>query len=123
MARDAGAKKVYFASAAPPVRYANVYGIDMPSPSELVANGRTDEEIGQFIGADRLLYQRLEHLIEAVREGNPEIIRVDASCFDGRYITGNVSADFLKTVAGTRSDQAKTQRTEALDVAEISAYH
>ncbi|MGB1714656.1 MAG: amidophosphoribosyltransferase [Arenicellales bacterium] len=123
MARDAGAKKVYFASAAPPVRYANVYGIDMPSRSELVANGRTDEEIGQFIGADRLLYQRLEDLIEAVREGNPEIIRVDASCFDGRYITGNVSADFLKTVAGTRSDQAKTQRTEALDVAEISAYH
>ena len=123
MARDAGAKKVYFASAAPPVRYANVYGIDMPSPSELAANGRTDEEVGQFIGADRLLYQRLEHLIEAVREGNPEISRVDASCFDGRYITGNVSADFLQTVAGTRSDQAKTQRTEALDVAEISAYH
>jgi len=123
MARDAGAKKVYFASAAPPVRYANVYGIDMPSRSELVANGRTDEEIGQFIGADRLLYQRLEDLIEAVKEGNPKISRVDASCFDGRYITGNVSADFLQTVAGARSDQAKTQRTEALDVAEISAYH
>ena len=123
MARDAGARKVYFASAAPPVRYANVYGIDMPSRSELVANGRTDEEIGQFIGADRLLYQRLEDLIEAVREGNPKISQVDASCFDGRYITGNVSADFLQTVAGARSDQAKTQRTEALDVAEISAYH
>ena len=123
MARDAGAKKVYFASAAPPVRYANVYGIDMPSRSELVANGRTDEEIGEFIGADRLLYQRLEDLIEAVKEGNPKISRVDASCFDGRYITGNVSADFLQTVAGTRSDQAKTQRTEALDVAEISVYH
>ena len=123
MARDAGAKKVYFASAAPPVRYANVYGIDMPSRSELVANGRTDEEISQFIGADRLLYQRLEDLIEAVREGNPKISQVDASCFDGRYITGNVSADFLRTVAGARSDQAKTQRTEALDVAEISAYH
>ena len=123
MARDAGAKKVYFASAAPPVRYANVYGIDMPSRSELVANGRTDEEIGEFIGADRLLYQRLEDLIEAVKEGNPKISRVDASCFDGRYITGNVSADFLQMVAGARRDQAKTQRTEALDVAEISAYH
>ena len=86
----------------------------MPSPSELVANGRTDEEVGQFIGADRLLYQRLEHLIEAVREGNPEISMVDASCFDGRYITGNVSADFLQTVAGTRSDQAKTQRMKRL---------
>jgi amidophosphoribosyltransferase len=123
MARDAGAKKVYFASAAPPVRYANVYGIDMPSRSELVANGRTEEEIGEFIGADRLIYQRLDDLIDAVREGNPEITRVDASCFDGNYITGNVSDDFLRAVAGARSDLAKTKSTEALDVAEISAYH
>ena len=123
MARDAGAKKVYFASAAPPVRYANVYGIDMPSRSELVANGRTEEEIGEFIGADRLIYQRLDDLIDAVREGNPEITRVDASCFDGNYIAGNVSDDFLRAVAGARSDLAKTKSTEALDVAEISAYH
>ena len=123
MARDAGAKKVYFASAAPPVRYANVYGIDMPSRSELVANGRTEEEIGEFIGADRLIYQRLDDLIDAVREGNPGITRVDASCFDGNYITGNVSDDFLRAVAGARSDLAKTKSTEALDVAEISAYH
>ena len=123
MARDAGAKKVYFASAAPPVRYANVYGIDMPSRSELVANGRTEEEVGEFIGADRLIYQRLDDLIDAVREGNPEIARVDASCFDGNYITGNVSDDFLRAVAGARSDLAKTKSTEALDVAEVSAYH
>ena len=123
MARDAGAKKVYFASAAPPVRYANVYGIDMPSRSELVANGRTEEEVGEFIGADRLIYQRLDDLIDAVREGNPEIARVDASCFDGNYITGNVSDDFLRAVAGARSDLAKTRSTEALDVAEVSAYH
>ena len=123
MARDAGAKKVYFASAAPPVRYANVYGIDMPSRSELVANGRTEEEVGEFIGADRLIYQRLDDLIDAVREGNPEIARVDASCFDGNYITGNVSDDFLRAVAGARSDLAKTQSTEALDVSEVSAYH
>ena len=123
MARDAGAKKVYFASAAPPVRYANVYGIDMPSRSELVANGRTEEEVGEFIGADRLIYQRLDDLIDAVREGNPEIARVDASCFDGNYITGNVSDDFLRALAGARSDLAKTKSTEALDVAEVSAYH
>ena len=88
-----------------------------------MANGRTEEEIGEFIGADRLIYQRLDDLIDAVREGNPEITRVDASCFDGNYITGNVSDDFLRAVAGARSDLAKTKSTEALDVAEISAYH
>ena len=123
MAREAGAKKVYFASAAPPVRYANVYGIDMPSRSELVANGRSEEEIGQFIGADRLLYQRLDDLVEAVREGNPAISQVDASCFDGNYVTGNVSDDFLESLAGSRNDEAKQKSGESLDVAEISTYH
>lgn len=123
MAREAGAKKVYFASAAPPVRYANVYGIDMPSRSELVANGRSEDEIGQFIGADRLLYQRLDDLVDAVREGNPAISQVDASCFDGSYITGDVSDDFLESLAGSRNDAAKQKSGESLDVAEISAYH
>ena len=123
MAREAGAKKVYFASAAPPVRYANVYGIDMPSRSELVANGRSENEIGQFIGADRLLYQRLDDLVDAVREGNPAISQVDASCFDGNYITGDVSDDFLESLAGSRNDAAKQKSGESLDVAEISAYH
>ena len=123
MAREAGAKKVYFASAAPPVRYANVYGIDMPSRSELVANGRSENEIGQFIGADRLLYQRLDDLVDAVREGNPAISQVDASCFDGTYITGDVSDDFLESLAGSRNDAAKQKSGESLDVAEISAYH
>jgi amidophosphoribosyltransferase len=123
MAREAGAKKVYFASAAPPVRYANVYGIDMPSRSELVADGRSEEEIGQFIGADRLLYQRLDDLVDAVREGNPMISQVDASCFDGNYVTGNVSDDFLESLAGSRNDEAKQKSGESLDVAEISAYH
>ena len=123
MAREAGAKKVYFASAAPPVRYANVYGIDMPSRSELVANGRSEDEIGQFIGADRLLYQRLDDLVDAVREGNPAISQVDASCFDGNYITGDVSDDFLESLAGSRNDAAKQKSGESLDVAEISAYH
>ena len=123
MAREAGAKKVYFASAAPPVRYANVYGIDMPSRSELVANGRSEDEIGEFIGADRLLYQRLDDLVDAVREGNPAISQVDASCFDGSYITGDVSDDFLESLAGSRNDAAKQKSGESLDVAEISAYH
>ena len=123
MAREAGAKKVYFASAAPPVRYANVYGIDMPSRSELVANGRSEDEIGEFIGADRLLYQRLDDLVDAVREGNPAISQVDASCFDGNYITGDVSDDFLESLAGSRNDAAKQKSGESLDVAEISAYH
>ena len=73
MAREAGAKKVYFASAAPPVRYPNVYGIDMPTRKELVAHGITEEEVGKLIGADQLFYQNLEDLVSAVREGNPEI--------------------------------------------------
>ncbi|MGA0381406.1 MAG: amidophosphoribosyltransferase [Arenicellales bacterium] len=123
MAREAGAKKVYFASAAPPVRYANVYGIDMPAPSELVASGRSEAEIAEFIGADRLIFQQLDDLIEAVREGNPRIHTVDASCFDGRYVTGDVTEEFLSQNAGDRSDDTKRQGSESLDFAEISVYH
>ncbi|NBT27986.1 MAG: amidophosphoribosyltransferase [Gammaproteobacteria bacterium] len=123
MAREAGAKKVYFASAAPPVRYANVYGIDMPAPTELIANGRLEPEIAEFIGADRLIFQKLDDLIDAVREGNPRIKTVDASCFDGRYVTGDVTEEFLSQNAGDRSDESKSGTTEALDFAEISVYH
>lgn len=123
MAREAGAKKVYFASAAPPVRYANVYGIDMPAPSELAASGRSEAEIAEFIGADRLIFQQLDDLIEAVREGNPRIHTVDASCFDGRYVTGDVTEEFLSQNAGDRSDDTKRQGSESLDFAEISVYH
>lgn len=123
MAREAGAKKVYFASAAPPVRYANVYGIDMPAPTELIANGRSESEIAEFIGADRLIFQKLDDLIDAVREGNPRIKTVDASCFDGRYVTGDVTEEFLSQNAGDRSDESKSGTTEALDFAEISVYH
>ncbi len=123
MAREAGAKKVYFASAAPPVRYANVYGIDMPAPTELIANGRSEPEIAEFIGADRLIFQKLDDLIDAVREGNPRIKTVDASCFDGRYVTGDVTEEFLSQNAGDRSDESKSGATEALDFAEISVYH
>ena len=95
MARDAGARKVYFASAAPPVRFPNVYGIDMPSRQELIATGRTDEEICREIGADRLIYQDLEDLKAAVRKANPAITSFDASCFDGKYITGDITPEYL----------------------------
>jgi len=123
MAREAGAKNVYFCSAAPAVRYPNVYGIDMPAPIELIANGRLEPEIAEFIGADRLIFQKLDDLIDAVREGNPRIKTVDASCFDGRYVTGDVTEEFLSQNAGDRSDESKSGTTEALDFAEISVYH
>ncbi len=110
LAREAGARKVYFASAAPPVRYPNVYGIDMPAASELIAAGRTVEEVAALIGADRLIYQDLPDLIEAAREGNPEIERFDASCFDGVYITGDVDQDYLARLERQRCDVAKTGR-------------
>jgi len=95
MARDAGAKKVYFASAAPAVRYPNVYGIDMPVASELIAHGRTVEEIGDLIGADWLIYQDLEDLEECSREGNPGIEEFECSVFNGKYVTGDIDQDYL----------------------------
>lgn len=110
MAREAGASKVYFASAAPPVRYPNVYGIDMPSPQELIAQGRTDDEIAREIGADRLIYQDLEDLVEAAREGNAKIEEFDTSCFSGKYVTGDVSKDYLRAIEESRSDGAKNER-------------
>jgi len=102
MARDAGARKVYFASAAPPVRFPNVYGIDMPSRTELIATGRSDEEICREIGADGLIYQDLEDLKEAVRKVNPNITDFDASCFDGNYITGDITPQYLNEVEARR---------------------
>ncbi len=110
MAREAGARKVYFASAAPPVRYPNVYGIDMPAASELVAAGRSEEEVCKIIGADRLIYQDLSDLIDAAHEGNPRITRFDASCFDGIYVTGDVDADYLARLEHRRNDFAKSSR-------------
>jgi amidophosphoribosyltransferase len=104
MARDCGARKVYFASAAPPVRYPNVYGIDMASRKELIATNRTDEEIALEIGADAVFYQDLGDLERAVRCDNPSIEAFDASCFDGIYITGDVSAEYLAAVEEHRVD-------------------
>ena len=93
--RDAGAHEVYVASASPPVKYPNVYGIDMPTKKEFIANGLTIEEIRQKLGADALFYQNLEDLIWAAQEGNKSIERFDCSCFDGNYVTGNVSSEYL----------------------------
>ena len=110
LAREAGAEKVYFASAAPPVRYPNVYGIDMPAASELIANGREIEEIEQLIGADRLLYQDLHGLIRSVRHGNSSIREFDTSCFSGDYVTGDVTDDYLNELEKRRNDGAKQRR-------------
>jgi amidophosphoribosyltransferase len=105
MARDAGAKKVYLASAAPPVRFPNVYGIDMPTKDELVAHGRTIEEIRQLIGADALIYQDVAAMKRVVGALNPKLDGFEASCFDGVYIAGDVSADEVAAMAAQRSTQ------------------
>ena len=110
MARDAGARKVYFASAAPPVRYPNVYGIDIPNPQELIAHGRSEQEVCELIGADWLVYQDLDDLKDSAREGNPAISDFDASCFDGRYVTGDVDQPYLDQIGQERSDGAKQRR-------------
>ena len=107
MARDAGATKVYFASAAPPVRYPNVYGIDMPAGSELVAHGRTEQEVCELIGADKLIYQDLNDLFDCAREGNPHITEFEASVFNGQYVTGDVNASYLSDLEAARNDSAK----------------
>lgn len=110
MAREAGATKVYFASAAPPVRYPNVYGIDMPAASELVANGRSVEEIQEIIGADWLVYQDLDDLVQAVRHENATIEAFDTSCFSGEYVTGDVSQAYLDRLEVARADATKAKR-------------
>jgi len=110
LAREAGARKVYFASAAPPVRYPNVYGIDMPSAHELVAHARTDEEVGRMIGADWLVYQDIEDLVRACLHHDSQIQGFDTSCFTGEYVTGDVTPDYLARLQEERSDEAKAKR-------------
>ncbi len=102
MARDAGAKKVFFASASPPIRYPNVYGIDMPYVKELIAHNRTIDEVCEEIGADKLVYQDLNDLIKAVKEGNESISEFDTSCFNGEYITGGISKKYLNNLIASR---------------------
>jgi amidophosphoribosyltransferase len=104
MARAAGANKVYFASAAPPVRFPNVYGIDMPTQSELIATGRSDEEIARAIGADNLVYQDLHDMQQSVRDLNPRLSRFEASCFDGEYVTGDITAEYLARLGQSRGE-------------------
>ena len=112
MAREAGAKKVYFASAAPPVRFPNVYGIDMPATSELVAAERTVDEVANLIGADWLIYQDLEDLVAACRHDDAQVTEFDTSCFSGEYVTGDVTPEYLARLQSERSDEAKSQRRE-----------
>ncbi len=107
MAREAGANKVFFASAAPPVRFPNVYGIDMPSRHELLATGRSDDDICREIGADALVYQDIDALVRDVKLSNPHIDRFDCSCFDGDYVTGDVSESYLAAIEAARGDGEK----------------
>ncbi|HNA29154.1 MAG TPA: amidophosphoribosyltransferase [Thiobacillaceae bacterium] len=116
MARDAGATAVYFASASPPVRFPNVYGIDMPTRRELLANGRSDEEIAREIGADAVVYQDLADLIAAVRSVNTKIERFDASCFDGHYITGDVTEAYLARLEGQRDGTQAATPSPQMDL-------
>ena len=107
LAREAGARKVYFASAAPPVRYPNVYGIDMPAAKELIANNKSVAEIKEAIGADHLIYQDLSGLIRAVSHDNSSITGFDDSCFSGKYVTDDVTAEYLEKLESIRNDDAK----------------
>jgi len=114
MARDAGASKVYFASAAPPVRFPNVYGIDMPTSAELIGHGRDEKQIAEAIGADRLFYQELDDLISAVlyKKNKTNVTRFDTSVFNGEYITGDVTPEYLQQLERSRSDNAKEEREQ-----------
>ena len=109
MAREAGAKKVYMASAAPAVKYPNVYGIDMPASNEFAADGRTEKEISDLIGADKLIYQDLSDLIKSVKDSGSIVKDFDASCFDGKYVTKDVTEEYLKKLDDLRNDDAKNK--------------
>ena len=110
LAREAGARNVYMASAAPALRYQNVYGIDMPAREEFVAHERTDEEVAREIGADWLMYQTIEDLKASTHEGNPHVDDFECSAFDGNYITGDVGEDYLRRISAARNDVTKNQQ-------------
>lgn len=114
MAREAGANKVYLASAAPAVRYPNVYGIDMPSADELIAHNRSDEEVADALGADKVYYQNLDDLIWSVQVGNDELKHFDTSCFNGKYITGDIDEQYLRRVEKERADANKAKEKRKL---------
>ncbi|HEY5756031.1 MAG TPA: amidophosphoribosyltransferase [Steroidobacter sp.] len=121
LAREAGARRVYFASAAPPVRHANVYGIDMPTASELVASNKTEEEVAKSIGADKLVYQDLDDLVRACLHHDSQIEQFDTSCFSGEYVTGDITPAYLKRLEDERSDQAKAKRRQSPSLKAIRA--
>ncbi|MCS5711735.1 amidophosphoribosyltransferase [Candidatus Berkiella aquae] len=122
LAREAGARKVYFASAAPQIRYPNIYGIDMPNAQELIAHDRSLEEIRQSIGADKLIYIDLEALVSTAREGNKSIEKFESAVFDGIYVTGDES-EYLKKAASTRSDHAKKDENQIFDECQIDLHN
>jgi amidophosphoribosyltransferase len=113
LAREAGARKVYFASAAPPVRYPNVYGIDMPSAGELVAAGHSEEEVAKMIGADWLLYQDIDDLVRACQHHDSHVQAFDTSCFSGEYVTGDITPEYLARLESERSDAANARKRQA----------
>ncbi|HEJ2452698.1 TPA: amidophosphoribosyltransferase [Vibrio cholerae] len=123
MARDSGAKKVYIVSAAPEIRFPNVYGIDMPSANELIAHGRDNDAICKQIGADALIFQTLEDLVEAVRCGNPDIVKFEASVFNGEYVTGDIDQQYLDFLESMRCDDAKVQREIQQDLANLELHN
>jgi len=119
MARDAGASKVFFASAAPPVIHPNVYGIDMPAKSEYIAHGRTQEQVSEVIGADWLMYQKIEDLIDACQDGTCAVEEFDASCFNGIYVTGDIDDAYLEKLEVARNDSAKAAQIKNDEIIEI----
>ena len=118
MARDAGAKKVYFASASPEIRFPNIYGIDMPAAKELIAHDRTEEEVAEAIGVDRLFYLPLPDLIAAVSKGNPRLKTFDCSVFTGQYVTGE-NGDYFTELEALRNDAEQTKRDQDMAAIDI----
>ncbi|OLQ85944.1 amidophosphoribosyltransferase [Vibrio ponticus] len=123
MARDSGAKKVFMVSAAPEIRFPNVYGIDMPTANELIAHGRDNEQICKQIGADELIFQTLEDLVAAVGSGNNDITKFETSVFSGEYVTGDITQQYLEYLESLRSDDAKTQLEIQQDLASLELYN
>jgi amidophosphoribosyltransferase len=123
MARDSGASKVYMVSAAPEVRFPNVYGIDMPSANELIAHGRDNDAICKQIGADALIYQTVPDLLEAVGLGNPDVKQFEASVFNGEYVTGDIDQSYLDYVDSLRNDDTKVQRDIQQDLANLELHN
>jgi amidophosphoribosyltransferase len=115
MARVAGANKVFFASAAPPVRFPNVYGIDMPTQAELIASGKDPAQVAREIGADGLVYQSLDDMEQSIRDHNPAIERFESSCFNGQYVTGDIDAAYLERLGRTRGTAAAEVAVGAMD--------